>query len=690
MSSSNPNKTDIQTGLSVPAQIPLDYIKYSPSESILSSLGLNDNLAFTYYDKLIVHCREEDTKWEWRVGTVAEVGLVAQNFTYPLRWIVDDVNYSGKEYNFYKLTEAKDLFSTINEITEATGAYVTGNDIVFNPEWKWIIANIPYSNPVEETITIPLSSTDYSRLVYFVPNVSNSFDMISGEESLGEPFAPVLPNGGIYATWVKVTDTGISEPIMPIIGDNYITKTSKGGIIFDFPVSYGHVPFVDIPTEKSLIQIAGGATSLGGVNIIDEGLDEMYEWKDFYVFNYTGAPFTIYDYSSPFSGGAYKFAFTEGKDLVMKYKEIAHFKARQTAWNSYFLCFVGILRNTISDIEGLEEELDKIPKTYAKNVFFNFTNPNSLSATIFDLNNPPTVNDDSLRLDSQNLYIGNNNSTWVYNSSTSLYEPEVITSEISNFLLAGPEVDAGNNKTNHIFRYGGISIGTNIFNLSKFLIRSLGSVLGIMVDSDGTTASPKSRRLSWFASNSVEVAYIDTPDERTNTNAVSMNFATRNSDGTISIKVKVNKDGSLNVPNLAGTGSRVVVADSSGNLSTSDPLSKTEIAYACSDEFSPLMVGDVITFRVPFAMTLSEVRTSLNTAPTVSSLIVNVKENGVSIFSTLLSIDATEKTSVTAAVPAVISDVNLANDSEIIVSVTQIGSGVAGAGLKILFIGKKV
>ena len=119
-------------------------------------------------------------------------------------------------------------------------------------------------------------------------------------------------------------------------------------------------------------------------------------------------------------------------------------------------------------------------------------------------------------------------------------------------------------------------------------------------------------------------------------------------------------------------------------------LYRDELAYACSDEDSALNISSRITFRMPHAMILSSVRISLNTAPTISPFIVDVKENGISIFSTLLSIDATEKTSVTAAIPAVISDVNLADDSEISVSITQIGSGVAGAGLKILFIGKRV
>lgn len=139
---------------------------------------------------------------------------------------------------------------------------------------------------------------------------------------------------------------------------------------------------------------------------------------------------------------------------------------------------------------------------------------------------------------------------------------------------------------------------------------------------------------------------------------------------------------------VSGTNIKTLDGDSllgSGNL-----LPKTELAYALADETANLTVSTRLKFRMPFAMTLSEVRISLNDAPTLSSVVVDVKENGVSIFSTLLSIDANEKTSVTAATPAVISDINLADDAEITVSTTQIGSGNTGKGLKILFKGRKV
>lgn len=94
-----------------------------------------------------------------------------------------------------------------------------------------------------------------------------------------------------------------------------------------------------------------------------------------------------------------------------------------------------------------------------------------------------------------------------------------------------------------------------------------------------------------------------------------------------------------------------------------------------------------VTFRMPYGFTLAAVRASVNTAPTGSTIIVDINEGGVSLLSTKLTIDASEKTSLTAAVAAVISDADLADDAEITVDIDQIGSGTAGAGLKIVLIG---
>ena len=114
------------------------------------------------------------------------------------------------------------------------------------------------------------------------------------------------------------------------------------------------------------------------------------------------------------------------------------------------------------------------------------------------------------------------------------------------------------------------------------------------------------------------------------------------------------------------------------------------LGFAASDEDTDLTTGLAkLTMRMPHAMTLTEVRSNLKTAPTGADLIVDINENGTSILSTKLAIDATEKTSTTATTPAVISGPNLADDAEITVDIDQIGSTIAGTGLKLWLIGKK-
>jgi hypothetical protein len=121
----------------------------------------------------------------------------------------------------------------------------------------------------------------------------------------------------------------------------------------------------------------------------------------------------------------------------------------------------------------------------------------------------------------------------------------------------------------------------------------------------------------------------------------------------------------------------------SGNIAT--PF---ELVVAASDESTALTTGTAkITFRMPRAVTLSAVRASLTTAQASGNILtVDVNEAGVSILSTKLTIDNTEKTSTTAVTPPVISDASLADDAEITIDIDQIGNGTA-AGLKVMLIG---
>jgi hypothetical protein len=119
-----------------------------------------------------------------------------------------------------------------------------------------------------------------------------------------------------------------------------------------------------------------------------------------------------------------------------------------------------------------------------------------------------------------------------------------------------------------------------------------------------------------------------------------------------------------------------------------------EIGVACSDETTAITSGTgKVTFRMPHAMTLTGVRASVTTAPTGAAIVIDINEDtgggATTVLSTKLSIDATEKTSTTAATAAVISDSALADDSEITIDFDQVGSTIAGTGVKIWLIGTR-
>lgn len=112
------------------------------------------------------------------------------------------------------------------------------------------------------------------------------------------------------------------------------------------------------------------------------------------------------------------------------------------------------------------------------------------------------------------------------------------------------------------------------------------------------------------------------------------------------------------------------------------------LIVAVGDETSALTTGaGKVTFRLPHALTLVQVRASLTTASSSGAVAVDINENGASILSAALTIDANEKTSTTAASTAVIGAADLTDDSEITIDID--GAGTGAAGLKVALIGYK-
>ena len=124
-----------------------------------------------------------------------------------------------------------------------------------------------------------------------------------------------------------------------------------------------------------------------------------------------------------------------------------------------------------------------------------------------------------------------------------------------------------------------------------------------------------------------------------------------------------------------------------GAISGSTPTES--LIIPCSDESTALTTGTAkITFRMPYAFTLTDVRASLTGAGSTSgTTTIDINENGTTILSTKLTIDQGEKTSTTAATAAVISDSSLADDAEITIDIDAVTGGADETGLKVTLIG---
>jgi len=112
------------------------------------------------------------------------------------------------------------------------------------------------------------------------------------------------------------------------------------------------------------------------------------------------------------------------------------------------------------------------------------------------------------------------------------------------------------------------------------------------------------------------------------------------------------------------------------------------IQAACSDETTAITTGAAkITFRAPYAFTLTAVRASLTTASSSGLPEFDIKKNGVSVLSTQITIDVGELTSTAAATPPVIATTAIADDDQITIDFNAAGTGATG--VKIALIGTK-
>ncbi len=114
----------------------------------------------------------------------------------------------------------------------------------------------------------------------------------------------------------------------------------------------------------------------------------------------------------------------------------------------------------------------------------------------------------------------------------------------------------------------------------------------------------------------------------------------------------------------------------------------TSFVCACSDETTAISdTGTVLTFYMPYAYTVSEVRASLTTTSSSGTPTIDINEDGTTILSTKITIDSGDLISTDSTTQPVLSDTALADKSKITIDVDV--TGTDATGLKVYIIGYK-
>ena len=181
---------NLTTGIITGTQIPLDGKGYFIALNDMKDLGILNYKAYTYYDTMIVTCKENSSLYVWREALENEQGILVEGFTYPAGAIANGIDYSLKTYNFFLYFDPSgEQDGSESKIISGSVYWVEGflyRSTVIN----YVINGVEYFAPITD-LTLDAPDLTESRIDLFAVNDSGLVEIVKGANAV-YPVEPTL------------------------------------------------------------------------------------------------------------------------------------------------------------------------------------------------------------------------------------------------------------------------------------------------------------------------------------------------------------------------------------------------------------------------------------------------------------------------------------------------------------------
>lgn len=247
--------------------------------------------------------------------------------------------YNG--YNWVSTTPISDGFTENGTIT------LTGDELDITG-FGWSINNTPYYNEFPDTFTIESEPTGTKRRDIVVTN-DNDFVVIQGTPTTGTPLEPATPIGSLKLTDLYIDGDVINGGNNPIIGTQFITKSSYGWTQSNISGENATIIYQSDANAFELINPA-----LVSIDSVAVSIEDSYNGQQVWVLNNTGNSVILNNNASGGLATFLPFIFPLGQDMTISNNGLVRFKRKdnEMLFESYSIVGSGDFIPRSGTVEG--------------------------------------------------------------------------------------------------------------------------------------------------------------------------------------------------------------------------------------------------------------------------------------------------------------------------------------------------